>query len=89
LPAIVIPYPFAYKHQLANAEVLAGIGSAILIKDDSLSGESLSGILEDLSKNPDRLKKMRSSYDKLSLSRKASDLLVDTVFSLSVSREAN
>jgi hypothetical protein len=42
-----------------------------------------------LIKEPDRLEVMRSSYDKLFLNPKASDSLVDTVFSLSVSRGVN
>lgn len=63
IPAIIIPYPFAYAHQLANARVLEKAGCAQLIKDSELDSGKLKNTLEDLIINPDRVKIMRTQYD--------------------------
>jgi UDP-N-acetylglucosamine--N-acetylmuramyl-(pentapeptide) pyrophosphoryl-undecaprenol N-acetylglucosamine transferase len=62
LPAIIIPYPFAYRHQLTNAKVLENKGCAIIIKDNDLNGDILMKNIENLINNPEKLKKMRSCY---------------------------
>ena len=63
LPAIIIPYPFAYKHQLSNAKVLERRGCAIIIDDNELSAGFLKQSIESLTSNPDRLKNMRLGYE--------------------------
>jgi UDP-N-acetylglucosamine--N-acetylmuramyl-(pentapeptide) pyrophosphoryl-undecaprenol N-acetylglucosamine transferase len=62
LPAIIIPYPFAYEHQTQNARVLEKKGCGVIIGDSELDGDSLSRNMREIINNPDRLKKMRSSY---------------------------
>ncbi len=50
LPLVVVPYPHAAAHQLANARHLVRAGAAELIEDDALDGDALlaaSRILED------------------------------------------
>ncbi|MBI5727088.1 MAG: UDP-N-acetylglucosamine--N-acetylmuramyl-(pentapeptide) pyrophosphoryl-undecaprenol N-acetylglucosamine transferase, partial [Ignavibacteriales bacterium] len=37
LPAILIPYPYAYKHQFSNAKVLAETASAVINLEESQS----------------------------------------------------
>lgn len=82
LPAVLIPYPFAYQHQLANAKVLLGMGSAIVLEEDKLEELFLARLLDDLMKNPDRIKDMRLGYqDNAAL--EADQLLAEEVFSLS------
>jgi UDP-N-acetylglucosamine--N-acetylmuramyl-(pentapeptide) pyrophosphoryl-undecaprenol N-acetylglucosamine transferase len=81
LAAIIIPYPFAYKHQMANARALEKIGSAIIIKDNELDGSILRQIIDGLINNPQRLKDMRSRYDSL-LRVDANTLFTDNVLSL-------
>lgn len=49
LPAIIIPYPFAYAHQLGNAHALKKAGGAVVIKDDELKPVVLRRVLEDFS----------------------------------------
>jgi len=63
LPAIIIPYPFAYKHQLSNAKVLERRGCAIIIDDNELNAGFLKQFIESLTSNPDRLKNMRLGYE--------------------------
>ncbi len=82
LPAILIPYPFAYRHQIANAKVLETIGSAIIVQDNNLDSDILSKNIEELINNPERIKAMRSYYDNIPRLN-ANDLLVEAVLTLS------
>lgn len=81
LPAIIVPYPHAYRHQLSNAKVLARTGSGLVIQDDELDTDRLRQVIESLLGNPDRLKYMRSCYHNL-LRANANDLFVDEIMSL-------
>jgi len=82
LAAIIIPYPFAYRHQVANAKVLENIGSGIIIQDNELDSDILKKNIENLINKPERIKAMRSHYDNI-LKLNANDLLVEAVKSLS------
>lgn len=62
LPAIIIPYPFAYSHQDLNAEILNKTKAAFVIKEDLLSPENLKKMLEDLVSNPGKIEKMREGF---------------------------
>jgi len=64
IPAILIPYPFAYAHQLANAKVLEEFGAAIIIKDEQLSAEKIREQLSDFFNNPQKLENMCWAYEK-------------------------
>ncbi len=80
LPSILIPYPYAYKHQLKNAKVLEDKGCAIIIKDEDLDKSALKNTLELLINDPSRLNKMRLNFDQLP-SYNAGDLMVNEVLS--------
>mgnify|MGYP001574690902 FL=1 len=62
VPAILIPYPYAYAHQSANAGVLKDAGCAVVIKDEELNGLGLSKDIEYLLNHPDKIKNMRLAY---------------------------
>lgn len=81
IPAIIIPYPYAYQHQLDNAKVLERIGSAIVIEDQELDTDILSETLNKLINDPAKLNSMRSCYNNRPLSN-ANCLLVDQALSL-------
>jgi len=81
LPAIIVPYPFAYKHQLSNAKTLERMGTAILIKDDELDGNILREAFGDFINNPDKINFMRSRY-KETTTHNANALLIDAALSL-------
>lgn len=66
LPAIIIPYPFAHKHQQSNADVLKGSGSAIIIPEENLDSGILKQEIEKLLGDKDALAKMRAGYSGLS-----------------------
>lgn len=82
LPAIIIPYPYAYKHQMMNARALEKNGSALIIEDSQFyTDKLLKEILESLMNNPDKLQSMGLGYrNQFALS--ANDLLAEAVISL-------
>ncbi len=81
LPALLIPYPFAYSHQLGNARVLEEIGAARVILDAELTTEKLKTVLENLLAGPEKLISMRRAYEKLQVPD-AAGLLAQEVLNL-------
>jgi UDP-N-acetylglucosamine--N-acetylmuramyl-(pentapeptide) pyrophosphoryl-undecaprenol N-acetylglucosamine transferase len=60
LPAILVPYPHAWRYQRVNAEYLTRRGAAMMVEDDQLEAKLVSlvtGLLQD----PERLKAMRAA----------------------------
>jgi UDP-N-acetylglucosamine--N-acetylmuramyl-(pentapeptide) pyrophosphoryl-undecaprenol N-acetylglucosamine transferase len=53
LPAILVPYPHAWRYQEVNARYLEGRGAAIVLEDDTLSTQLLPTI-RTLIMDPDR-----------------------------------
>jgi UDP-N-acetylglucosamine--N-acetylmuramyl-(pentapeptide) pyrophosphoryl-undecaprenol N-acetylglucosamine transferase len=41
IPSVIVPYPHAAGHQLANAQVLVGAGAARLVADEAFDAEAL------------------------------------------------
>lgn len=81
LPAILIPYPYAYNHQMKNARVLQEKGCAFIIEDGDLDEHILTQTIGSVMNNPDRLTALRSCYEALPVND-AGSLLVDEVMSL-------
>lgn len=78
LPAIIVPYPFAYEHQFANAEFLRKAGCAVIAKEEELAKEGLlPGLLASFI-DPATLKNMRSAYEGLPVLR-ADKLLLELI----------
>jgi len=65
LPAVIIPYPYAFAHQVENARILEARGSSIIIQDENLNAANLKNVLRGLMNNSDRLIKMRSCFDEV------------------------
>ena len=70
LPAVLIPYPHAWRYQKVNADFLTQRGAAILVEDQRLQAE-LMQTLQVLFENPNKLKAMRASMFELSRPRAA------------------
>jgi UDP-N-acetylglucosamine--N-acetylmuramyl-(pentapeptide) pyrophosphoryl-undecaprenol N-acetylglucosamine transferase len=70
LPAILVPYPYAWRYQKVNADYLTRRGAAIIIQDHRLNEEFLS-TLQVLMANPNKLKAMRAAMFELSHPRAA------------------
>ncbi len=66
LPAILVPYPYAGKHQKQNARFMAQLGAAIEIDNDALS-DSLVPTLKRLFADPNTLNTMRDASRKLAV----------------------
>jgi len=46
LPAILVPYPYAWRYQIVNAEYLAKSGAAVVLKDEDLQEKLLAQVKE-------------------------------------------
>lgn len=60
LPAILVPYPYAWRYQQVNAEYVTRHGAAVTIMDAELS-DKLSSVVLDLLLNPAKMAAMRSA----------------------------
>ncbi|MGC1375466.1 MAG: UDP-N-acetylglucosamine--N-acetylmuramyl-(pentapeptide) pyrophosphoryl-undecaprenol N-acetylglucosamine transferase [Anaerolineales bacterium] len=66
LPALLVPYPYAWRYQKVNAEALANHGAALVIEDAKLkSGLYLT--VEKLLETPEKLEDMRQAMRALSV----------------------
>ncbi|MDP2939397.1 MAG: undecaprenyldiphospho-muramoylpentapeptide beta-N-acetylglucosaminyltransferase [Candidatus Omnitrophota bacterium] len=81
IPSILIPYPFAYNHQMANALSLEKKGVAIVIEDKNLSKDKLKEILSNLLDNKGKLKAMKECFNRIAVPD-ATKNLVQLVISL-------
>lgn len=65
LPAILVPYPYAWRYQRVNAEYLVRRGAAIMLPDEQL-GEKLVGVVRDLMNDETRRQAMHTAMSSLS-----------------------
>lgn len=70
LPAVLVPYPYAWRYQKVNADYLTLRGAAILLEDQTLKNQLLETITV-LVDNPNKLKAMRAAMFELSHPRAA------------------
>lgn len=66
LPAILVPYPYAWRYQKVNAAYLAERGAAEIIADEDLDEQLLSRIQELIS-NQNKLSRMSKAMMKLAM----------------------
>lgn len=81
VPAILIPYPYAYAHQLENARILKEAGTAEIVSDHALDSNALTQVLERLIHEPQTLEAMRLRYRELA-EHDAKKLLVEEAIRL-------
>lgn len=82
IPAIIIPYPFAYQHQKANSTVLEINNCALVINEEELDkGNILEESLVSLVSAPDKLIQMRSAYNNF-LNSDSNALFIQAVLNL-------
>ena len=65
LPAILVPYPYAWRYQKVNADYLAGRGAAVILQDEFLD-EKLPVLAKTLLDNPNKREAMRTAMQNLS-----------------------
>lgn len=79
LPAILVPYPFAWRYQKVNADYLANQGAALVVENEVLS-EKLLSTLQSLFMQPEKLQSMSSAMASLAQPNAAAriaDLVVE------------
>lgn len=64
LPAILVPYPHAWRYQKVNAAYLTGKGAAVTLEDGRLS-ETLLPTVRAILQTPERLETMRACMQRL------------------------
>lgn len=74
LPAILVPYPYAGKHQKQNARFLVERGAAIEIDNDLLA-DALVPAVKKLFDEPDALSGMRDASRKLAVPNAAANIV--------------
>jgi UDP-N-acetylglucosamine--N-acetylmuramyl-(pentapeptide) pyrophosphoryl-undecaprenol N-acetylglucosamine transferase len=65
LPAVLVPYPHAWRYQKVNADFLAERNAAIVLQDKFLE-DKLLNVLKDLLLNKNKLETMSAAMKKLS-----------------------
>jgi UDP-N-acetylglucosamine--N-acetylmuramyl-(pentapeptide) pyrophosphoryl-undecaprenol N-acetylglucosamine transferase len=60
LPAVLVPYPHAWRYQKVNADYLASRGAAVVLEDSRLKDE-LPAMIQSILKEPARQESMRAS----------------------------
>lgn len=82
VPSVLVPYPYAGRHQQANAAYLVDRGAAVLIKDSDVSGRLRSTVSELLA-DPGRLATMSVAARALAAPR-AAELISEELVRLAV-----
>lgn len=70
LPAVLVPYPYAWRYQKVNADYLTRRGAAVILEDHRLDDDLLSTVTV-LTDNPNKMKAMRAAMFELSHPRAA------------------
>jgi UDP-N-acetylglucosamine--N-acetylmuramyl-(pentapeptide) pyrophosphoryl-undecaprenol N-acetylglucosamine transferase len=70
LPAILVPYPHAWRYQKVNADYLAQRAAAVIVQDE-LMAQQLLITVKDLLKNPAKRKAMQAAMSSLANSQSA------------------
>jgi len=86
LPALLVPYPFAWKYQHQNAEYLAAQNAALLLEDSALE-EKLATTIQSLMKDDDKLSVMGRNMKKLA-KPEAADVIARMIVDLPNGRQA-
>ncbi len=73
LPAVLVPYPFAWRYQKVNASFLQEHGAAVLLPDEEMPTRLLATI-QSLLTQPERLQAMRSAMQSLARPGAASEI---------------
>ncbi len=76
VPAILVPYPYAWRYQQVNAQYLSERGAALILQDAELS-TALLPVIRDLIKNREKLSEMRAAMSGLAQPDAASSIAAE------------
>ncbi len=71
VPAVLVPYPHAWRYQKVNAEYLSQRGAAVIVRDEDLGEKLLPTIQNLMDQNTDHYKKMRAAMKSLAKPKSA------------------
>jgi UDP-N-acetylglucosamine--N-acetylmuramyl-(pentapeptide) pyrophosphoryl-undecaprenol N-acetylglucosamine transferase len=80
LPAILVPYPYAWRYQKVNADYLTNHNAAVILKDELLQ-EELFLVIKDILLHEDKRQTMKAAMKKLS-NPNAADLIASQLVKL-------
>jgi UDP-N-acetylglucosamine--N-acetylmuramyl-(pentapeptide) pyrophosphoryl-undecaprenol N-acetylglucosamine transferase len=66
LPAVLVPYPYAWRYQKVNADYLAGRNAAVILQDELLDDDLLP-VIKDLLQNEHKRDAMRTAMKNLAM----------------------
>ena len=72
-PAVLVPYPYAWRYQRVNAEYLVRRGAALMVKDEDLPAQILP-LVRDLIADAGRREKMAAAMQALVMPQAAADI---------------
>jgi undecaprenyldiphospho-muramoylpentapeptide beta-N-acetylglucosaminyltransferase len=73
LPAVLVPYPYAWRYQKVNADALVQRGAAVMLEDSKLSDQFLPTV-SDLLNQPQKLASMHDAMKSLSHPEAAAEI---------------
>jgi len=73
LPAVLVPYPYAWRYQKVNADYLAERNAAIVLQDELLD-DNLLPVIKDILMNENKRNAMRAAMNDLSQPRAADEI---------------
>jgi UDP-N-acetylglucosamine--N-acetylmuramyl-(pentapeptide) pyrophosphoryl-undecaprenol N-acetylglucosamine transferase len=76
LPALLVPYPYAWRYQKVNAEYLQEKGAAMMVRDETLE-ERLIPLVDELLENPQKLEAMRTAMKEIARPNAAENIAVE------------
>jgi UDP-N-acetylglucosamine--N-acetylmuramyl-(pentapeptide) pyrophosphoryl-undecaprenol N-acetylglucosamine transferase len=80
LPAILVPYPYAWRYQHQNAEYICKNGGAVILEDGYLKNDFETEV-RALINNPNRLADMSKAMKALSMpdaAQKIAEIIIET-----------
>ena len=86
VPAILIPYPYAWRYQKVNAQYLVDQNAALIVNDENLEKE-LYVLIETLLSDSQKLSEMKNAMKKLS-TPDAANKIGDQILSLYPARKS-
>ena len=76
LPALLVPYPYAWRYQKVNAEYLQEKGAAMMVRDETLE-ERLVPLVDELLGNPQKLDAMRTAMKEIARPNAAENIAAE------------
>ncbi len=84
LPAILVPYPYAWRYQKGNADYLSNHGAAVILEDSRL-GDDLVTLVKSMLADPQKLAQMGDSMKSLAVPG-AADRIAEMLVGLSTQK---